>query len=96
MNILELCTSLTSGQVLKIVKSYTPDDCENAIEPVFIEKLDVELNKRASKVIRHLSTTTKITKIIETHSRVILICIDFNRLHNGAEFRSSTQSCLQI
>lgn len=73
MNILELCTSLTSGQVLKIVKSYTPDDCENAIEPVFIEKLDVELNKRASKVIiRHLSK-----EIYKKLLKLILVSFSF-------------------
>lgn len=50
MTILELCPSLSTAQVLKIIKSYTLDDCENAIEHVFIEKLTIALNKRSNAV----------------------------------------------
>ncbi|XP_063701716.1 unconventional myosin-Va [Culicoides brevitarsis] len=42
----ELCPHLTAGQVLKIIKSYTSDDCENSIKPAFIEKLADKLKRR--------------------------------------------------
>lgn len=46
----ELCPHLTAGQVLKIIKSYTLDDYENAIKPAFIEKLANKLKKRPGTV----------------------------------------------
>jgi len=38
-NICEICPSLTPSQILKLIKSYTPDDCEEMISPAFIDKL---------------------------------------------------------
>lgn len=49
-SICELCSSLTSAQVLKIIKSYVQDDCENPIEPVFIQELTAKLNERQTNV----------------------------------------------
>ncbi|XP_062553592.1 unconventional myosin-Va isoform X2 [Armigeres subalbatus] len=43
--LLELSTCLTTAQILKIIKSYTADDCEQEIKPVFIEKLAKQLNE---------------------------------------------------
>lgn len=34
----------------KIIKSYTLDDCENPIKPIFIEKLTQKLNERQTHV----------------------------------------------
>ncbi|XP_058836373.1 unconventional myosin-Va isoform X2 [Topomyia yanbarensis] len=45
--LLELSTCLTTAQILKIIKSYTTDDCENEIKPIFIEKLTKQLNERS-------------------------------------------------
>ncbi|XP_055602318.1 unconventional myosin-Va isoform X2 [Uranotaenia lowii] len=45
--LLELSTSLTTPQILKIIKSYSTDDCENAIKPIFIERLTQQLKERA-------------------------------------------------
>ncbi|XP_055531735.1 unconventional myosin-Va isoform X2 [Wyeomyia smithii] len=47
--LLELSTCLTTAQILKIIKSYTTDDCENAIKPIFIEKLTKQLNERSAQ-----------------------------------------------
>jgi hypothetical protein len=35
---------------LKLIKSYTPDDCEDAISPNFIEKLGIKLSEIKSAV----------------------------------------------
>lgn len=43
-NICEICPSLTSTQILKLIKSYTSDDCEDSISPTFIDKLTKKLN----------------------------------------------------
>lgn len=42
-NICEICPSLTPSQILKLIKSYTPDDCEEMISPAFIDKLAKKL-----------------------------------------------------
>lgn len=34
----------------QIIKSYTLDDCENPIQPIFIEKLEKKLNQRNTHV----------------------------------------------
>ncbi|XP_035794432.1 unconventional myosin-Va-like isoform X1 [Anopheles albimanus] len=47
--VLELSTSLSTAQVLKIIKSYKADDCENAIKPAFIERLTQQLNLRSEQ-----------------------------------------------
>ncbi|XP_055621757.1 unconventional myosin-Va isoform X2 [Toxorhynchites rutilus septentrionalis] len=47
--LLELSTCLTTAQILKIIKSYTTDDCENDIKPIFIEKLTKQLNERSNQ-----------------------------------------------
>ncbi|XP_039433322.1 unconventional myosin-Va isoform X2 [Culex pipiens pallens] len=47
--LLELSTCLTTAQILKIIKSYTTDDCENEIKPIFIEKLTKQLNERSQQ-----------------------------------------------
>ncbi|XP_053683121.1 unconventional myosin-Va isoform X3 [Sabethes cyaneus] len=47
--LLELSSCLTTAQILKIIKSYTTDDCENAIKPIFIEKLTKQLNERSTQ-----------------------------------------------
>ncbi|XP_065086171.1 unconventional myosin-Vb isoform X2 [Ochlerotatus camptorhynchus] len=47
--LLELSTCLTTAQILKIIKSYTTDDCENEIKPIFIEKLTKQLNERSNQ-----------------------------------------------
>ncbi|XP_050097643.1 unconventional myosin-Va isoform X3 [Anopheles aquasalis] len=47
--VLELSTSLSTAQVLKIIKSYKTDDCENAIKPAFIERLTQQLNLRSEQ-----------------------------------------------
>lgn len=43
-SICEICPSLTSTQILKLIKSYTSDDCEESISTTFIEKLTKKLN----------------------------------------------------
>ncbi len=48
--IYELCTDLTAPQVLKLIKSYTADDCENTITPTFIEKLTKKLASKEGYV----------------------------------------------
>lgn len=35
--------------ILQIIKSYTTDDCENEIKPIFIEKLTKQLNERSQQ-----------------------------------------------
>lgn len=47
--LLELSSCLTTAQILKIIKSYTTDDCENEITPLFIETLTKQLNERSSQ-----------------------------------------------
>uniref|UniRef100_A0AAG5DD74 Myosin motor domain-containing protein n=1 Tax=Anopheles atroparvus TaxID=41427 RepID=A0AAG5DD74_ANOAO len=47
--LLELSTSLSTAQVLKIIKSYKTDDCENQIKPAFIERLTQQLNLRSEQ-----------------------------------------------
>ncbi|XP_052893039.1 unconventional myosin-Va isoform X5 [Anopheles moucheti] len=47
--LLELSTALSTAQVLKIIKSYKTDDCENQIKPAFIEKLTKQLNLRSEQ-----------------------------------------------
>lgn len=47
-SIYELCSELPTAQVLKIIKSYHPDDCENPISNEFIEKLTEKLNERTN------------------------------------------------
>ncbi|KAL7048410.1 hypothetical protein ACKWTF_003346 [Chironomus riparius] len=42
-SICEISPSLTSAQILKLIKSYTPDDCEDSISPKLIEKLSAKL-----------------------------------------------------
>lgn len=44
-SICEICPTLTSAQILKLIKSYTPDDCEDSISPNFIEKLSAKLSE---------------------------------------------------
>lgn len=92
MSILELCTSLSTAQVLKIIKSYTLDDCENAIKPVFIEMLTVELNKRTSNVR---------CSAIDTESDTNFFFLQFDTdpkrcVYNGRGLCASTKSRLQI
>jgi myosin V len=43
-SICEICPSLTGSQILKLIKSYTSDDCEDAISSTFIDKLAKKLN----------------------------------------------------
>lgn len=43
-SICEICPSLTSSQILKLIKSYTSDDCEDAIPQSFMEKLVKKLD----------------------------------------------------
>ncbi|XP_055305869.1 unconventional myosin-Vb isoform X2 [Sitodiplosis mosellana] len=47
--ILDICSTLSTAQVIKILKSYTLDDCEAPIKPAFIEKLTTKLNERPMK-----------------------------------------------
>ncbi|XP_037046669.1 unconventional myosin-Va-like isoform X1 [Bradysia coprophila] len=54
--IFELCSDLTTAQVLRIIKSYTLDDCENPIQPIFIEKLEKKLNERNTHTPNDLFT----------------------------------------
>lgn len=42
-SICEICPSLTPSQILKLIKSYTPDDCEDSISAAFIDKLTKKL-----------------------------------------------------
>lgn len=42
-SICEICPSLSASQILKLIKSYTSDDCEDAISPTFIDKLTKKL-----------------------------------------------------
>jgi len=44
--ICDLCTSLSTAQVLKVMKSYKLDDYESEITNVFLEKLTEKLNAR--------------------------------------------------
>lgn len=43
-SICEICPSLSHSQILKLIKSYTSDDCEDAIPSSFMEKLIKKLN----------------------------------------------------
>lgn len=45
----DMSNALSAAQVLKIIKSYHSDDCEDPISPVFIEKLASKLNERKGK-----------------------------------------------
>ncbi|XP_059615279.1 unconventional myosin-Va isoform X2 [Phlebotomus argentipes] len=56
--IYDLCPCLTSAQVLKIIKSYTADDLENPVTPVFIEKLTEKLHKREKNSEENTTFTT--------------------------------------
>uniref|UniRef100_A0A1B0DFZ0 Dilute domain-containing protein n=1 Tax=Phlebotomus papatasi TaxID=29031 RepID=A0A1B0DFZ0_PHLPP len=56
--IYDLCSCLTSAQVLKIIKSYTLDDCENPIKPIFIEKLTKKLQEREKNSGENTTFTT--------------------------------------
>ncbi|XP_055310995.1 unconventional myosin-Va-like, partial [Sitodiplosis mosellana] len=47
--ILDICSTLSTAQVIKILKSYTLDDCEAPIKPAFIENLTTKLNERPMK-----------------------------------------------
>lgn len=47
--IYELCSALSTSQVLRIIKSYILDDCELPIKPAFIDKLTKILNERSNK-----------------------------------------------
>lgn len=49
-SIFELCSTLSTAQVMKILKSYRPDDYEAPIKPAFIEKLTAKLNERSTMV----------------------------------------------
>lgn len=50
-SIVELCSTLSTAQVMKILKSYREDDYEAAMELEFIEKLMAKLNERTTMVI---------------------------------------------
>lgn len=54
-SICEICPSLTGAQVLKLVKSYTPDDCEDAISHTFIERLARKLSEIKENAVRKKS-----------------------------------------
>lgn len=43
-SIVEICPTLTPSQILKLLKSYTNDDCEDPISQNFIETLSKKLN----------------------------------------------------
>lgn len=43
-SIVEICPTLTPSQILKLLKSYTSDDCEDPISQNFIESLSRKLN----------------------------------------------------
>lgn len=53
--IFELTPDLSAAQVLKLIKSYKLDDCENPITPTFIEKLSVRLTTKENYVSFFLS-----------------------------------------
>lgn len=58
-SICEICPSLTSAQIMKQVKSYTSDDCEDAISPTFIEKLNAKLKEiKVNDTVREKVVTT--------------------------------------
>jgi myosin V len=44
-SVCEICPTLTGAQILKLIKSYTPDDCEDQISQEFIEKLNARLSE---------------------------------------------------
>lgn len=48
----EICPTLTGAQVLKLIKSYTPDDCEDTISPIVIEKLSAVLSREKNNTVR--------------------------------------------
>lgn len=50
-SICEICPSLKGSQILKLIKSYTSDDCEDAISPTFIDKLTKKLDAVSVKII---------------------------------------------
>lgn len=54
-SICEISPSLTSAQILKLIKSYTPDDCEDSISPKLIEKLSAKLAEIKGDMVRFLS-----------------------------------------
>ncbi|CRL02752.1 CLUMA_CG015744, isoform B [Clunio marinus] len=43
-SIVEICPSLMPSQIMKLIKSYSLDDCEDPISSKFIEKLSKKLN----------------------------------------------------
>lgn len=50
-SICEICPSLTGAQILKLIKSYTLDDCEDPITHTFIEKLSSKLSEIKRNVV---------------------------------------------
>lgn len=52
----DISSALSAAQVLKIIKSYHSDDCENPISPKFIEKLSAKLNERKSNTVNEAFT----------------------------------------
>lgn len=49
-SICEICPSLAPAQILKLIKSYTSDDCEDTISSTFIEKLTKKLGSVSLKI----------------------------------------------
>lgn len=73
-SIVELCSTLSTAQVMKILKSYREDDYEAAMESVFIEKLTTKLNERT-------------TMVILSFCFAILISENFNGIHISHFYR---------
>lgn len=51
----EICPTLTAAQILKLVKSYTSDDCEDTISSAFIEKLSAVLSREKGNTVKKIS-----------------------------------------
>lgn len=84
-SVYELCNSLTTAQVLKMIKSYNSDDCEREISSAFIEKLTDKLNKRNKARNNEFTMDQEFihpVKVIYNHSDVKLEDIEIpKQLH---------------
>lgn len=76
----EISSALSAAQVLKIIKSYHSDDCEDPISAGFIEKLSAKLNERKSKQVNEAFTMDEdfvhSLKVVFKHSDIKLEEID--------------------
>lgn len=90
-SIVDLCSTLSTAQVMKILKSYREDDYEAAMESEFIEKLTTKLNERITMV----NFQYFFVILSEYFNGIFPFCTGLKRrIHNRRRISSSIQSCL--